>query len=565
MRLDRNTLFYGDNLPVLKDIDSHTVDLVYLDPPFNSARSYNVLFKEESGSASAAQIKAFDDTWHWPGAVSTFETMQTDPNAPHKAVRAITSLVELLGHNQMAAYLVMMTARLIELHRVLKPTGSLYLHCDPTASHYLKVVLDAIFGAENYRSEITWLRSKNPKGSQFQPNSYSPDTDIILFYAKSSSVKLDLTQVRRKLSPEELADKYDRTDERGPFTDGPVICSPSMGPRPNLVYEYRGYTPGPWGWRMKREKLVELDEQGNLGWSSHGVPYRKLRPTDDKGAPVGSCWTDISSLNPQAAERLGYPTQKPLALLERIISASSNPGDIVLDPFCGCGTAVAAAQKLGRRWVGIDITHLSINLMKSRLLGNFNLKPGRDYDVIGEPADAASARALFQQDPFQFQMWALGLVQARPLGSDSTGRTAKKGADRGIDGMLPFREWDAKRGALTTLNALVQVKGGHVSSRDVRDLRGVIERDGAPVGVFITLELPTKEMIREAREAGFYGSPATGQRHARLQLLTVEALLGGAQLDLPVLSPTLLQARPVPRPDDVQDRGLFDTQPANED
>jgi adenine specific DNA methylase Mod len=231
--------------------------------------------------------------------------------------------------------------------------------------------MDAIFGPGNYRNEITWLRSRNPKGSQHEAKRYSPDTDILLFYAVSEEARLQYENIKTPISNDGMKIKYDRADETGPFTDGPILRSPSMGDRPNLVYEYNGYTPGAFGWRVTKEKLIEIDKKGNLGWSSTGKPYRKLRPEDDTGGPIGSCWMDIAPVNPQAAERLGYPTQKPEELLERIIKASSNEGDIVLDPFCGCGTTIAAAQKLKRRWVGIDITHLAITLMKKRLLDAF--------------------------------------------------------------------------------------------------------------------------------------------------------------------------------------------------
>ncbi|MCI0476521.1 MAG: restriction endonuclease, partial [Anaerolineales bacterium] len=242
-------------------------------------------------------------------------------------------------------------------------------------------------------------------------------------------------------------------------------------------------------------------------------------------------------------ERLGYPTQKPLALLERIIAASSNEGDIVLDPFCGCGTAVAAAQKLKRKWIGIDVTHLSIALQKNRLKDMFDLKPGKDYSVIGEPQDLGSARQLAHDNRYQFQWWALSLVQARPLGSPSpaTTREGKKGADRGIDGVITFIDDPRAK----PKRALVQVKSGHTKSGDIRDLRGAVEREDAAAGIFITLEAATREMEKEAIAAGFYHSALVQRDFPRLQILTIDELLNGAEPKLPIVRGTFKQAERV--------------------
>lgn len=426
----------------------------------------------------------------------------------------IQALRRYLKQSDMMAYLTMMANRLVELHRVLKNTGSLYLHCDPTASHYLKIVLDTIFGPQNFRNEITWLRSKNPKGSQHEAKRYSPDTDILLFYAKSEKTVLHYERIKKPLNEDELKIKYDRTDEHGAFTDGPILRSPSMGDRLNLVYQYKGYTPGNYGWRVPLEKLVEIDLKGNLGWSSTGKPYRKLRPEDDTGNPVGNCWTDISSINPQADERLGYPTQKPLALLERILQASSNPHDIVLDPFCGCGTAIHAAQKLERKWIGIDITHLAITLIEKRMKSAF---PNFLFEVHGTPKDIDGAKDLASRDKYEFQWYACGLVNAQPF------RGKKKGADTGIDGIIYFQDdigCPAKK-------LIVSVKGGeNVGVTMLKDLIATVEREKAQIGLFVTLKEPTKPMITEAVSAGFYESPHSG-RFPKIQIVTIADLLSG--------------------------------------
>ena len=537
-------LYYGDNLAVLREsIKDESIDLVYLDPPFNSNADYNVLFRASSGEQSPAQIEAFVDTWHWNDSaeLAVDDVVQS---GNQDAANLLIAMRKFLGDNDMMAYLAMMAVRLIELRRVLKSTGSLYLHCDPTASHYLKLLLDAVFGSLSFRNEIIWQRSKNPKGSQHGITRYSPSTDAIFYYTKSDAAEIHLDRVRLPLTVQELTVKYSRRDEIGPFADGPVLRSESMGHRPNLVFEYKGFTPGPAGWRMEPAALQELDAKGNLAWSKSGAPRRKLRPEDDQGDPVGSFWGDIPPLNSQARERLGYPTQKPLALLERIIAASSNPGDIILDPFCGCGTATHAAEKLGRSWIGIDITHLAISLIERRLKNAF---PGLAFDVHGTPKDFGGARDLALRDKYQFQWWAVSLVEAQPY----QGR--KKGADGGIDGLIFFKE-DKK----TTRRVLVSVKGGdNVSVAMIRDLKGVLEREKEPLGLFLSLEKPTQPMLTEAASAGFY--ELYGKKIPKIQIATIEDLLEGKRPLLPGTIDTAAAFKAAPREDDEEDQGdMFD-------
>ena len=541
--ITHNTLFYGDNLPILREhIPDQSIDLVYLDPPFNSSRSYNVLFKEESGKDSESQITAFDDTWHWGAqAEELYAELVTEINGT--VGQMIGALRGAIGENQMMAYLVMMAGRLVELHRVLKPTGSLYLHCDPTASHYLKIVLDCVFGAENYRNEIVWHRYKRPKGSQFEARKFGASTDSILFYTKTGSYEFHADRIKTPLDDEELKKRYPLVDEKGPYSSGPLLRSASMGARPNLVYEYKGYTPGPEGWRLTKDKLAAIDSQGDLFLTSNGVPRRKVRPPAEPGQQIDNLWADIEAIGSQAAERLGYPTQKPIALLERILLASSNPGDVVLDPFCGCGTTVAAAQKLGRQWIGIDITHLAIALQKYRLQEMF---PGMTFDVIGEPEDLGAARQLAADDRFQFQWWALSLLKARPQGGDAGSKTGKKGADKGVDGIITFLD-DTKKAN----QVIVQVKSGHVTSQTIRDLRGTIEREKAAIGVLITLEPPTRDMTTEAVSAGFY-TPTWWEPCPRIQICTVEQLLHDARVKMPPAHGTFKQAQKVTKEEGVQ-------------
>ncbi|RUZ76908.1 modification methylase EcaI [Mesorhizobium sp. M7A.F.Ca.US.006.01.1.1] len=505
-----NKLYFGDNLDWLPKLEAKSVDLVYLDPPFNSKASYNILYRSPVGAD--AQRRAFEDTWHWEdGAEAAMEAVRRSDVAIFRVLQALQGL---LAQSDLMAYLAMMTVRLLELRRVLKSTGSIYLHCDPTASHYLKTVMDAIFGPQNFRNEIIWLRSRNPKGSQHASRKFSPSTDTILYYAKSDASPFFEDAVRAPLSPEELRQKYDRSDEYGPYLDGPILRSASMGLRPNLVYSYKGYTPPEYGWRVELEKLKEIDESGNLSWSKSGAPRRKLRPEDDRGGPIGSFWGDIPPVNSQAEERIGYPTQKPLALLERIVLASSKPGDVILDPFCGCGTAVHAAERLGRSWIGIDLTYLAIQVIEDRIK---TWLPLAVYTVEGIPKDEYDARRLAELKPYVFQEWAVGRV-----GGQSRGR----GRDKGIDGEIAFIAGPGKYG-----HAIVSVKGGkHVGPDPIRVLKSVVDREGANMGVFICLNDPTADMRTEAALGGRIELP--GGERPRIQIVTVHDLIEGPNLGI---------------------------------
>ncbi len=520
--ITRNTLFYGDNLTILREyIPTESVDLIYLDPPFNSNRSYNVLFKDESGLVSEAQLTAFDDTWHWgKTAESAYYDLIT--NAPIEISKLIGAMREFIGENQMMAYLVMMTIRLVELHRVLKPTGSLYLHCDPTASHYLKLLLDTIFGFENYRNEIVWKRTS----SHSDAKKFAKISDTIFYYTKSNQYtwndqRLDYDQ--------SYIDKYysnvDINGRRYTYAD---LTKPkgSIG----YFYDILGCKPPPNGWRMPEETAQKWLSEGKIDIPPTGKTPRYKRYVDElKGVVVSNIWSDIPPVNSQAKDYLGYPTQKPLELLERIIQASSKPGDVVLDPFSGCGTAIAAAQRTGRNWIGIDITHLAIAMHKSRLKGMFDLEPSKDYDVIGEPEDITAARQLARDDRYQFEWWALSLVKAKPVGGEQGSKEGRKGRDRGIDGIITFVDETEKR----PKNAIVQVKSGKVTSGYIRDLIGTVENQKAAFGIFITLEEPTPDMVTEAVKAGYYSSSLWQQKYPKIQILTIEALLNGATVQMP--------------------------------
>jgi len=546
--INKNTLFYGDNLDILREyVPDESVDLIYLDPPFNSNRSYNVLFKEESGKESESQITAFEDTWHWgDDAQHTYHDLVQQ--APENVSRMISALREFIGANQMMAYLVMMTARLIELHRVLKSTGSIYLHCDPTASHYLKVVMDMIFGGSNFQNEIVWQRTN---AHNMRTKGFVRSNDTILFFSKSTSFTFN--EQYTEYSAEQI--KRYKADEKGRLYTGQDLTFSTVNP--NRQFEWRGAKPPPnRSWGASLEQLEKWYETGKILLRKDGVPRLdglKVYLDEMKGKPLTTNWTDIDRVSNTSGERLGYPTQKPLALLERIVQASSNEGGVVLDPFCGCGTAIAASQKLNRKWIGIDVTHLAIALMKYRLKDAFSLNEKKDYAVIGEPESLSGAHQLARDDRYQFQWWAASLIQAKPLGGESGSKEGKKGSDKGIDGVINFIDEKDK-----TQRALVQVKSGHVSSRDVRDLRGTVEREGAAMGVFITLEDPSKDMITEAVSAGYYRSRLWQKDYPMIQILTIEQLLQERAVNMPPRdhTQTFKQAEKIKKKEGTQ--GEFD-------
>lgn len=528
--MPENKLYYGDNVDVLRRyVKDESVDLVYLDPPFNSRQDYNVLFAEKDGTKATAQIMAFEDTWEWNiDAERAYEEVVEKGGRVSDAMRAFRTF---LGNSDMMAYLAMMAPRLIELHRVIKETGSIYLHCDPTASHYLKVLMDGIFGATNFVNEINWKRSSAHSDAKQGAKHFGRVTDTLLFYSKSANRKWN--SIYTPYDAAYIARDYRRTDPDGRRYRIDNLQGPGGAAKGNPYYEFLGVKRY---WRYSKEKMDKLYRQGRVIQTRPGaVPQYKRYLDEMPGVPVQNIWTDIPVINNRSNEKLGYPTQKPEALLERIIVASSNEGDVVLDPFCGCGTAIASAQKLKRHWIGIDITHLAVNLIKKRLRDEFGAGVQSTYEIIGEPVSIADAEVLAHQDPFQFQSWALGLVGARIATS------ARKGADRGIDGRLYFH--DDKSGKSKQI--ILSVKAGEsVNVAHVRDLRGVIEREKAELGVLISMAEPTKAMVREAAEAGFYKSPIAGERFPRIQILTIEQLLQGAQIAYPRLLDTTYKQAP---------------------
>jgi adenine specific DNA methylase Mod len=521
-----NQLYYGDNLTVLRGcIDDESVDLIYLDPPFNSQATYNVLFKSTAGEKSRAQIEAFEDTWHWGDeAELAFDGVMTGGNSD--AAEMLRSMRSFLKENDVMAYLSMMSARLLELNRVLKSSGCIYLHCDPSASHYLKIIMDAIFGATNFKNEIIWKRTSAHSSAK----RYGPVHDVVLFYAKSD--RFVWRPQYTKYDEEYLETFFDQTDADGRRWKRMDLTGAGVrhGETGNV---WRGIDVTAKGrhWAYPPSVLESLDKKGKLHWpqKTDGMPRLKQYPEDLPGVPLQDVWTDVRPMHNLAAERLGYATQKPVTLLERILSTSSATGDSVLDPFCGCGTTIHAAQKMKREWIGIDITHLAISLIEKRLKDAF---PGLKYEVHGTPKDLDGARDLAARDKYQFQWWAVSLVNAVPFAGK------KKGADSGIDGLIYFKP-DGK----TTEKAIVSVKGGeNVNVAMVRDLAHVVDREKAKIGVFITLADSTGPMRTEAVKAGFYET--LYGKYPKIQILTIRELFDGKQPNIPLVDSSAFKKAP---------------------
>lgn len=461
-------LFFGDNLEVLRRSEyfrAPVADLIYLDPPFNSSRNYNVLFTEKDGTASGAQNEAFTDTWHWDFAAASAFSDAVQNGGPSVAT-AMEAFQKLLDHSDTMAYLSMMAPRLVELHRVLKPTGSIYLHCDPTASHHLKILMDSVFGPECFRNEIIWSYRRWPSPTK----AYQRMHDVILFYSRSPE------------GPGTFNVEYEQNS-------------------PSYVKRFKG-------------KTQVLDPTTKTRKITIDAPSR--------GMPRRDVW-ELSIIAGSKKERLGYPTQKPESLLERIIKTSSNPGDVVFDPFCGCGTTIAVAQREGRRWFGIDVTYLAIGLVERRLKAMFTERVADQWSVEGQPTTASEAAALAERDPYQFQWWVLDRLNAWPRDN-----IRKKGADKGIDGIINFQESSGE----PVQTVLIQVKGGaNVHRSDVATLVGDVAREAAVIGVLVTRVAPTGPMRSEAASAGMYtpkdpigaGQPS----YPRIQLLSVDDIVDG--------------------------------------
>jgi len=536
---DHSYLFYGDNLDILRNrLADDSVDLCYVDPPFNSNRSYFQIYNR-IGHEDRAQAQAFGDTWVWgPESDQGFQEILSNPHgrfAP-QVIALLQGLHGVLGSDSLLAYLVHMALRITEIHRVLKPTGSFYFHCDPTASHYLKLILDAVFCSQGgeFQNEIVWQRTSAHNDKRLKR--YGRNHDVLFFYTKNRQNYV-WNRSLRPLSSDRLAQYHS-----GKVTSD--LTAPDHGTASNtLRYTWHGVTP-PNGrtWAYSRNVLEQFEREGRLVYSRHGKPRLRESLSANSGSPVQDVWIDLPPISSAAKERLGYPTQKPEALLERIIQASTNPGDTVLDAYCGCGTTVAVAQRLGRRWIGIDITYQAISLILKRLKDSQDATTHapllNQVIVHGEPRDLDAAKAL-AHDPRdktrkEFEKWAILKY------SDHQAHIhPQKGADHGIDGLAYFLT-----GPDTNGKVLLQVKSGHVTSSIISALYGDMARENAELGVLITLEPPTGPMLKEAAGFGSYSNAYLNRTDPRIRIVTIQEILeAGSRCLLPITLKSVRTAR----------------------
>ena len=537
-----NKLYYGDCLTIMRDMPVRSIDLIYLDPPFNSNRTYNAIYKDETGKPLPDQVEAFCDQWtldpERERAIRAMPILMVDSGIDDSVAEFWKTWTDALRKTQprLLAYLSYMVERLIWMRLVLKENGALFLHCDETVAHYMKIMLDGVMGHNNFRNEIVWQRAAGrAKGSQHAPRSFGTDTDTIFYYAQSKSHRMNGVYIL--LTETEQKEKFPHEDERGRYnTDVPIFSAPSMGARPNLCYEYNGVrNPHPSGWRISREKLAEMDKRGEIIWrytkTERGrrmgelrrTPLRKSYLENYKGKPIGSLWTDIP--NASGNERLGYDTQKPLALLERIIQAGSNKGELVFDPFCGCATTLEAADKLGRRWIGIDIAiHAIKRVAKVRLEERLQLVEGEDFIIDGVPRSFEGAYDLWERDTYQFQKWCVEQVDGFV--------TTKRTADGGIDGRLYF----SVPGERSLQSMVLEVKGGkNVNISHIRALGNVLDTSGAMMAGLIILHPLTERRQRNYQQAMAQVGDVEidGALYPRMQMLTVQEIFEGKRFDTP--------------------------------
>ena len=534
-----NHLYFADCLDVLKELKRNHpepfIDLIYIDPPFNSKRNYNVLFESIDMHDANAQKQAFADTWSDYSYIDELNEIAT----LHKDLYDVLTLFHKLKSisDSATAYLTTMAIRIWYMHKLLKDTGSFYLHCDPTMSHYLKLVCDMVFGEKNFRNDIVWQRT----GAHSDSKTFANNTDNILFYSKSKKINFN-TQYQPY--SEEYLKRYKFSDSKGQYLDRDLTAGGLSGG--GYDYEWKGIRKI---WRCPIETMLRYEKEDKIYYTKNGTPRLKQYLNEMEGVQCTSVWTDLAPINSQSPERLGYPTQKPLALLERIISASSNEGDIVADFFCGCGTTIAAAQKLNRQWLGADISHLAVRLITKRLTETYGLGIKHNIKIHGMPKDVASARELAQNvegGRISFQDWAIEVMLNGVVNE-------KKTADGGYDGYLTFNSHAGKQ------FALIETKSGKLTVKNLREFVHVIDKEKAALGVFVCFaENVTREMAKTAKEAGHIKIGEVGFPIDRIQIITIEELMNNKQPMLPmaVENETFKKAK---RNDEKEvSKGLFD-------
>ncbi|MEV4122558.1 site-specific DNA-methyltransferase [Micromonospora sp. NPDC049645] len=523
-----NKLFFGDNLAVLHEhVGSESVDLVYLDPPLTSNTSPTGRREKREGVTATSprdNIQARDEPWSWDYDAVVWGEEMLDGVADPRVVSSLRAMHQLMGESDALAYITMMTPRLIECHRILKKRGSLFLHCDPTVSHYLKMLLDSIFDPEAFRNEIVWPKSLTKSSSTHRlPFSH----DVILAYGKTDAARWNHEALFQARGTDDLK-KYPHRDPDGRRYQLASLTAPTSD-RPNLTYEFLGVTRN---WRLTKERMEEGLRAGRVVQPGPGrTPHLKRYLDEQRGNPLGDVWTDIPPLNARTPERVGYPTQKPLALMARIIEATTRPGDLVLDPFAGSGTTIDAAQSLGRSWIGIDLDLLAIDLIDARLRSKYSESVRETYEILGTPKTLPDARELLFRSPLEFERWCVMLVGGQP----EEGRFE----DKAIDGVvrIPIDEKDGSH------RVLVSVKSGPPDFQYLQHLTDAVDTQQAAMGLLVMISEPPSDMMDAARQAGSYRYPLNGQEYPRIQIVTVEEMVRGERPNLPVPLLPFFQAR----------------------
>ena len=498
--MDRNTLLYGDNLVNMKAMAANSIDLIYLDPPFNSQKNYNLLYKNMTGRPVPEQVTAFCDAWQMDSEkeqiARTMPLLLKEYQASDEAIAFWQAWIPALrsANSNLLAYLVYMTIRLYEMRRILKDSGSIYFHCDPTASHYIKIIMDSVFGQDNFRNEIVWCYRTRPQSKRH----FGKKHDVILFYSKQDHYYFDWQSVARPLS-ESTIKKYRLKDESG------------------RLYRLHG--------RGLKDSPIKSSVDIKKDWETEHPELVVRDYLDDKIGVALEDWWEVDIINQSAKERLGYPTQKPIVLLDRIIKASCPENGVVFDPFCGCGTTIYAAHLNNRNWIGCDIAILSVRLIQKTLKERYSLVEQTDYQITGIPITSEQAEALHRKDPFQFEHWAVELANGFIHN--------KKTGDKGIDGRLYFETFSSASGKMELASMVLSVKGGkNIKPTDIRDLRGVLEREYDIMAGYICLHEPTKKMQEEAASAGMF-EDQNGNKYERLQIRTIQQLLDGEDFHTP--------------------------------
>ena len=536
---ESRTLVRGDNLEEMRKFPDDCIDLIATDPPFNSKRDYFVPYRDERGQEPDTLIRAFTDTWTW-GEAAEEAYGELIVEVGGQIGDTIQGLRQFLNETPMMAYLVMMAIRIVEMHRILKPTGSLYLHCDPSASHYLKIILDAIFGASNFRNEIVWQRTS----AHNDGNRFGRVHDIILFYSKSSQPLWN--PVYTEHDPEYVKKFYRHEDERGRYqVDNLTGAGTTQG---ESGQSWRGVDPTAVGrhWAIPhrnswpeevqppenyeslsvQERLDALDANGLIYWPPTGrVPRFKRYLSTSKGRRVHDVITDINPLSGQSKERTGYPTQKPIELYKRIVAASSNEGDLILDPFCGCGTTLMAAEALNRHWIGIDLTYLATGAVRLQIERLFpQLRDS--VTIAGTPENAEQALELARTNPHGFEEWCVAHVLHFRT-------NARRGGDGGIDGTFRF-PLGRIQGRQAYGKAVAQVKGGNYTLGYIRDFRTAMQNEEADLGVFVVTSPPSRGMETEASRTGTYNHPSYEFSCPKLQIYQIQDYFRNILPNLPL-------------------------------